>query len=282
LEKGKKRHSVVGREIVPIRIGKGAVEGVKRTVFPTISLKGTGNRLLIVPITRSQYLLFFVFIPLSNMSDEDLTVLESKIVILGHTGVGKTSLVNQYVRGTFTGTTQATIGAAFMKKDVIKDNHRIIFQIWDTAGQERFRAMAPMYYRGAHAAILVFDVTSPDTLDKISGWVEELQDHANEDIVMVLAANKCDLPTEEGKSVSTSQSSAFADQIPAKLFETSAKSGQGISELFAHVAEQLLENSKKQKTSGGSADTTSSKKNGVKLDDFSDLNMSSNKGKCCG
>lgn len=213
------------------------------------------------------------------MSEDELTVLESKIVILGHTGVGKTSLVNQYVRGTFTGTTQATIGAAFMKKDVVMEGHRLIFQLWDTAGQERFRAMAPMYYRGAHAAILVFDVTSPDTLQKISGWVEELQNHANEDIVMVLAANKSDLPTEEGKSVSPSEAGAFADQIPAKLFETSAKSGQGISELFTHVAEKLLENSKAKKTQA--SNDTGSKKKAVKLDDFSDLNGNSNKGRCC-
>eukprot|EP00457_Paulinella_chromatophora_P009617 gb/GEZN01009688.1/.p1 GENE.gb/GEZN01009688.1/~~gb/GEZN01009688.1/.p1 ORF type:complete len:214 (-),score=37.64 gb/GEZN01009688.1/:584-1225(-) len=210
---------------------------------------------------------------------DDLTVLETKIVILGHTGVGKTSLVNQYVRGTFTGTTQATIGAAFMKKDIVMDGHRIIFQIWDTAGQERFRSMAPMYYRGAHAAILVFDVTAPETLEKVSGWVEELQGHANEDICLVLAANKSDLRSEDGKCVPIGQAASYSEQIPAKLFETSAKSGAGISELFTHVAEALLENSKKNKTPKD--DPSKKKGKNVKLDDFSDPNLSSSKNKCC-
>jgi small GTP-binding protein len=101
-------------------------------------------------------------------------------------GVGKTSLVNQYVRGQFEVNTVATIGAAFMKKDVVVNGWNIMLQIWDTAGQERFRSMAPMYYRGAHAAILVFDVSQPDTLDKVEGWISELQGHASEDILIVV------------------------------------------------------------------------------------------------
>merc|ERR1719253_956179 len=115
-----------------------------------------------------------------------MKVLETKVVILGDTGVGKTSMVNQYVKGQFPGNTTATIGAAFSKMDVVIDNWQVVLQIWDTAGQERFRSMAPMYYRGAHAAILVYDVSQPETLDKLGGWVEELHNHANDDIVLVL------------------------------------------------------------------------------------------------
>jgi small GTP-binding protein len=174
---------------------------------------------------------------------DDLKSIETKIVILGHTGVGKTSMVNKYVRGTFTGTTTATIGAAFMKKDVILNGYRIVLQIWDTAGQERFRSMAPMYYRGAHAAILVFDVTSQETLDKVGGWVEELQDNAGEDIILVMAANKCDLlQSGSSGSVSMKEATEYAKSIGAALFETSAVSGKGIEALFAHVSQNLIKN----------------------------------------
>jgi len=169
-------------------------------------------------------------------------VVETKVVILGHTGVGKTSMVNQYVRGQFSGNTTATIGAAFMKKEVHINNYTITLQIWDTAGQERFRSMAPLYYRGAHAAILVFDVTVPETLDKVSGWVEELQGHANDDSVIVLAANKCDLRTNPETCVSPEKAAAYAKTIGATVFETSAKTGRGIEDLFDHVAKNLLKN----------------------------------------
>jgi len=174
---------------------------------------------------------------------DDLKSIETKIVILGHTGVGKTSMVNKYVRGTFTGTTTATIGAAFMKKDVILNGYRIVLQIWDTAGQERFRSMAPMYYRGAHAAILVFDVTSQETLDKVGGWVEELQDNAGEDIILVMAANKCDL-LQSGSTggVSMKEATEYAKTIGAAIFETSAVSGKGIEALFAYVSQNLIKN----------------------------------------
>ena len=151
-------------------------------------------------------------------------------------------MLNQFVRGSFSGQTTATIGATFMKKSMPIDDWLVILQIWDTAGQERFRSMAPMYYRGAHAAVLVFDITSADTLDKVGGWVEELSGHASEDLVLVLAANKADLATPALYSASTLAQSAqhYAASIHAAYFETSAMTGAGIEALFTHVARTLL------------------------------------------
>ena len=188
-----------------------------------------------------------------------LPTLETKVVILGHSGVGKTSMLNQFVRGSFTGNTTATIGAAFMKKTMVVDGYTIILQIWDTAGQERFRSMAPMYYRGANAAVLVFDVTSAETLEKVGGWADELSGHTNDDMVMVVAANKSDLkaadvtspPSSPTQSTSLPASSVYpsslqsaaqhyAHSIHAAYFETSAKTGKGIDELFSHIARALL------------------------------------------
>lgn len=173
--------------------------------------------------------------------------IEPKCVILGHTGVGKTSMVNQYCRGTF-GETTATIGAAFMKKTVEMEGWSIVLQIWDTAGQERFRSMAPMYYRGAHAAVLVYDVTDRSTFEKVRGWVDELQANATADIVMVLAANKCDKELEpNSSSVDVEEAKAFAKEHNILgPFETSALSGKGIEDLFGLVAKKLLDAERKR------------------------------------
>jgi small GTP-binding protein len=176
-------------------------------------------------------------------------VLETKVVILGHTGVGETSMLNQFVRGSFTGNTTATIGAAFMKKTIVHDGWNIILQIWDTAGQERFRSMAPMYYRGAHAAVLVFDITSADTLDKVGGWADELSGHGNHDMVLVLAANKCDLREPNGTNAPTQLQIAaqqYARSTNTSYFETSAKTGAGIEEMFQYIAAELLKRHKEK------------------------------------
>lgn len=175
-------------------------------------------------------------------------VIETKVVVLGTTGVGKTSLVNKYVRGQFPEHTTSTIGAVYMKKDVMVNNKtKVVLQIWDTAGQERFRSMAPMYYRGAHAAVLVFDVTDEKTLVKVEGWVDELQAHACDDLVLALAANKCDIKHKDSPAI-LADAQEYAKRIDAKLFETSAKKGTGIEELYTHVARALAEIEHKKQT----------------------------------
>eukprot|EP01103_Thecamoeba_quadrilineata_P017088 TRINITY_DN5927_c0_g1_i1.p1 TRINITY_DN5927_c0_g1~~TRINITY_DN5927_c0_g1_i1.p1 ORF type:complete len:136 (-),score=12.40 TRINITY_DN5927_c0_g1_i1:24-431(-) len=95
----------------------------------------------------------------------------AKIVVLGDMGVGKTTLVNQYVNGTMSSKYTPTIGASFLTKRIVIDEVRMKLQIWDTAGQERFRTLAPMYYRGASAALLVYDITEYNTFVKIQDWV---------------------------------------------------------------------------------------------------------------
>mmetsp|Transcript_16880 Transcript_16880/g.32958 ORF Transcript_16880/g.32958 Transcript_16880/m.32958 type:complete len:213 (+) Transcript_16880:68-706(+) len=187
--------------------------------------------------------------------EESLKILETKVVLIGHTGVGKTSMVYQYVHGHFRGTTTATIGAAFMKKYVIINDYKVILQIWDTAGQERFRSMGPMYYRGAHAAILVFDVSAKETLEKLGGWVDELYNHANDDIVLCLAANKSDLrAVSPDTCVKQSEEAKTATDMNARVFETSAKTGSGIEDLFTHVAKELLKAELQRKKSQAAAE----------------------------
>ena len=97
-----------------------------------------------------------------------------KLVSLGESGVGKSSLVLQFVKGQFHEIPMPTIGAAFLTKTVCLEEETVTFEIWDTAGQERFNSILPMYYRGAHAAIVVYDITMRDTFERAKGWVDEL------------------------------------------------------------------------------------------------------------
>merc|ERR1712146_282886 len=120
-------------------------------------------------------------------------VVQFKLVLLGDSAVGKSSLVLRFVRGQFFEYQESTIGAAFLTQTVALNDTTVKFEIWDTAGQERYHSLAPMYYRGAAAAIVVYDITNRDTFQRAKAWVKELQRQGNPNIVIALAGNKSDL-----------------------------------------------------------------------------------------
>eukprot|EP00731_Ephydatia_muelleri_P037831 Em0574g2a len=102
-------------------------------------------------------------------------ICQFKLVLLGESAVGKSSLVLRFVKGQFHEYQESTIGAAFLTQTVNVDDTTVKFEIWDTAGQERYHSLAPMYYRGAQAAIVVYDITNLDTFTRAKSWVKELQ-----------------------------------------------------------------------------------------------------------
>ncbi|CAO0792711.1 unnamed protein product [Mucor circinelloides] len=117
-----------------------------------------------------------------------------KLVLLGESAVGKSSLVMRFVKDHFDEYRESTIGAAFLAQTVTLDDNTIVkFEIWDTAGQERYKSLAPMYYRNANCAVVVYDITQASSLEKAKAWVNELQRQADPNIVIALAGNKCDL-----------------------------------------------------------------------------------------
>ncbi|EST06976.2 Small GTPase superfamily [Kalmanozyma brasiliensis GHG001] len=128
--------------------------------------------------------------------------LEAKVVILGSQGVGKTSLVHRYTSGHFTlSSTPSTIGASFHTKKLIVDSVKVRLQLWDTAGQERFRSMAPMYYRGSHAAVIVYDITSRASFMDVRGWLDELRRNMTSGLVVHVVGAKGDLARKGGSEV---------------------------------------------------------------------------------
>jgi len=120
--------------------------------------------------------------------------IDAKIVVMGNTGVGKTSVLQRYTQNKFDPrNTTSTTGAFFVTKKVYVDGLKVRLQLWDTAGQERFRSMAPMYYRGANAALLLYDITNASTFDDIRGWLEELKKNCSPDLIIYIVGSKADL-----------------------------------------------------------------------------------------
>ena len=157
-----------------------------------------------------------------------------KSVMLGHSSVGKTSIMNRFVKSMYVEYIEATIGAAFMTQSVIVHDYTIKYELWDTAGQERYRSLSPMYYRGASIAIIVFDVTNKETFIRAKEGIEELDRNCGlNNIEIGVAANKCDL--KDQYEVDMKEIKEYAQEKGFILMETSAKCGIGVVELFEQV-----------------------------------------------
>lgn len=175
----------------------------------------------------------------------DDQVFEKKLVLLGSSTVGKTSILNRYMRDTYSEQTVATVGTSIKSKTITIDNYKVKLQIWDTGGHERFRSLTPMYFHDADACIIVYDITSKQSFDEVKYWLKDLDEKGPQEVLIALVGNKSDL--DSLRMVLTEDGQGFADTNKISIFmETSAQSGENITELFTEIANGFISDTQSQ------------------------------------
>lgn len=175
-----------------------------------------------------------------NTRGGDITTSECKVVILGDSAVGKSSIAVRYLENKFIDSHIVTLGAQFQQPKVtLKSGNILKLNLWDTAGEEKFRSMLPMYYKNAKGAILTYDIGNKQSFESIEYWIDALSEHVKtENTVLVLVGNKKDLPPME-RQVETEAGMAVAQEHGMIFMEVSAKTGDGVNDLFNVLAEEL-------------------------------------------
>lgn len=173
------------------------------------------------------------------MSEEEQYDTIFKIVMVGDSGVGKTNLISRYLKNEFNTSSKATVGIEFGNKKLQIDNKNIKTQIWDTAGQERFRSITSAYYRGAHGAIIVYDITNTESFNDVERWLHDLRNNGDEKICIMLIGNKLDL--KDKRTVTEEQGKNKAKDAGLLFIETSAQSSENVNNAFEEIIKKIYD-----------------------------------------
>lgn len=161
-----------------------------------------------------------------------------KLLLIGESNVGKTSIILRYIDNEFKPSGISTCGVDVKVKFVSLDNTKIRLDIWDTAGQERFKGLAKNYFRGANGFILVYDITNKTSFDKLRGWMNDAKEKIENDYKMIVVGNKKD--DKKGRQIEFEMLEDFAKKNDVLFFEVSAKTGEGINKIFNSMVQELL------------------------------------------
>ena len=178
------------------------------------------------------------------MSEQEEGALTCKVVLIGESGVGKTSIISRYITNTFKSQLMATSGANFVTKNLIleddkEESQSIKFEIWDTAGHEKFRTITTSYYKSAQAIIILYDITQKTSFDHIKNWITEIDKFGKQGVLKVIVGNKSDL--ESNRKISKKDAENLALKYGVKLWEVSAKDNTNIEDMFIDTIRTLLE-----------------------------------------
>ena len=163
-----------------------------------------------------------------------------KFIIIGDSAVGKSNILLRYTNDSFSNEFQATIGVEFGAKNLTIDGKTYRVQIWDTAGQEQFRSITRAYYKNSVCACVVYDITNKTSFENIKSWLEDCKKKCPKSIYFVLIGNKSDL--EEKREVTYEEGSIYAQKNGMIFFETSAKTGRNINEVFIKSTNDIAKN----------------------------------------
>ena len=164
-----------------------------------------------------------------------------KVLLLGDSTVGKTCFLLRYCDKTFEDAHMATVGLDYrLKSVVLKNEKNVKLQIWDTAGQDRFRAITKNYYKGANGIILIYDVTNLQSYENVKNWIAQIKESASQNVIVYLVGNKIDVK-EEDRCVKTEDGKKISEEFNLPFFESSAKLGININEIFEKIVEKIDE-----------------------------------------
>ena len=170
---------------------------------------------------------------------EDYFDEKIKIMIIGETKVGKTSLISRYCKGDFSGGEYlSTIGIDFQIKNLKINSKKIRLQIWDTAGEERFRNIAKNYFQSSDGFLVVYDISNIESFETLDYWIEEIKSNSQELSQVILVGNKCDIIDE--RKIKTDDGKAYAKKKNIKFFEVSAKEGTNVNQVFESLVKNIL------------------------------------------
>ena len=168
-----------------------------------------------------------------------------KVLLLGNSDVGKSSIILRYVDQTWSDIFVPTIGVDFKVKTLEIDKKNVKMQIWDTAGQERFRTVVSSYFKGSHGIFIIYDITNRESFKNLENWLGEIEKNASEKVLKILIGNKCDL--EEERDIQFEEGQAFANRNGMQFIETSAKNNTNINEAFEALAKLMIQFSNENK-----------------------------------
>ncbi|KAK8803734.1 hypothetical protein WA158_001428 [Blastocystis sp. Blastoise] len=176
---------------------------------------------------------------------------KGKVVVVGNVSVGKTSIAARFYENKFNKNSIPSVGVSYFSQSVsVDDRINVKYCIWDTAGQERYRAINQLYYRGSGAAIIVYDITDANSFLAVKEyWINSVRKIAGDDIIIVLVGNKCD--SIANRAVLKEEAESVASQSDILFFECSAKTGEGIQEIFQAIAKTVLTRFTEQKNIEG-------------------------------
>ena len=164
-----------------------------------------------------------------------------KYIIIGDACVGKSNLLLRYANGEFRSEYQTTIGVEFAAKNVNIDNLTYRVQLWDTSGQETFKSITRNYYKNSACALVVYDITSRESFQNVATWIEEIRAQCTQSIYMILVGNKIDLENEGKRQVETAEGQELAEKYEIKFYETSAKVGTNVDDVFINSAKEIAQ-----------------------------------------